>query len=43
MCVCVECEALKSERVDLMSRSLSLSDLSHRCVTVTRGGVKSNI
>ena len=46
VCVCVRAPSAmrrKSECVDLMSRSLSLSDLSHRCVTVTRGGVKSNI
>jgi len=41
--VCVPCDASKSEHVDLMSWSLSQSDLSHRCVLVTWGGVKSNI
>lgn len=37
------CARLESGHVDLTSQSLSLTDLSHRCVAVTRGGAKSNI
>lgn len=33
----------KSQHVDLMPCNVSLSDVSHRCVAVTWGGVKSNI
>ena len=41
--VCVKRDASKSGHVDLMSQSLSLSDLSHRCAVVACGGGKSNI